>query len=158
MSWPLPASLIPHRPPQLYLTRIIDAEVGGEHPRIVAEGDFLPGDFPGHFPGRTIVPGVVYIEALAQALACLAALSGEGGAHVLTGVEKARFRGICAPPATLRFEVEVTERRFGLTWARGRVRQAEATLCTVVLQAGGMPEEVKQAVLGADGAAPASGP
>jgi 3-hydroxyacyl-[acyl-carrier-protein] dehydratase len=135
--WPPVVSLIPHRPPQLFLDRVVELDGA----RIRCETDFLPEHFPGHFPGRPIVPGVVMIEGLAQALACLASLSGEQGQAVLTGVEKARFRGFAAPPVRLVFEVEVTERRFGVTWAKGRVRHDDKVLCTVTLQAAVLPEE-----------------
>lgn len=148
--FPAPETLIPHRPPQLYVHRIVSADTEDpEHPRLVAEYDARREDFPGHFPGRVVVPGVVYVEALAQALACLAGLSGEGGAFVLTGVDKARFKGVCLPPATLTLEIEVSERRFGLTWAKGKVRHDGALLCSVTLQAAAMPEEVARDVLGA---------
>ena len=155
-TFPSPESLLPHRPPQLYVHRVLELSPGdigpdgiieGRGPSIVAEGDLRPEDFPGHFPGRVIVPGVAYIEALAQTLACMAALSGEGGAHVLTGVERAKFKGICLPPATLRYEVQVTERRFGLTWARGKVTRDGATLCQATLQAAAMPAELARDVL-----------
>lgn len=157
--FPTPESLLPHRPPQLYVHRILSLELGsagpdgsleGQGPRMIAEGDLRPEDFPGHFPGRVIVPGVAYIEALAQTLACLAALSGEGGPHVLTGVERAKFKGICLPPATLRFEVQVTERRFRLTWAKGKVTRDGITLCLATLQAAPMPAELAREVLQGD--------
>jgi len=135
--WPPVSSLLPHRAPQLVLDRVI--EVDGA--RIRCETDFLPEHFPGHFPGRPIVPGGVMIEGLAQALACLASLSGERGQPVLTGVEKARFRGLAEPPVRLTFEVEVTDRRFGVTWAKGTVRQDDRVLCTVTLQAAILPIE-----------------
>ena len=101
----------------------------------LCEGEMLPEHFPGHFPGRPIVPGVVMLEGLAQALACLAALAGEKGQAVLTGVEKVRFRGIATPPATLRFEATVTDRRFGVTWAKGKVTDGDRVLCTATVQA-----------------------
>lgn len=135
--WPPVPSLIPHRAPQLFLDRVVDVEGA----RIRCEADFVPEQFPGHFPGRPIVPGVVMIEGLAQALACLAAIAGEPGQAVLTGVEKARFRGFAVPPVRLEFEVEVTDRRFGVTWARGTVRQDSKVLCTVTLQAAVLPLE-----------------
>lgn len=147
MSFPAPTALLPHRAPQLHVTRVVSV-TGGDTPAIVAEWDVRPDDFPGHFPGRVIVPGVAQIEALAQALACLAALSGEAGAYVLTGVERARFKGVCLPPATLTLEVQVTERRFGLTWAKGTVKEGGALRCSATLQAASMPAEVAESVLG----------
>lgn len=137
LEWPPVTSLIPHRAPQLVLDRVVAVDGA----RIRCETEFLPEHFPGHFPGRPIVPGVVMVEGLAQALACLAALSGERGQAVLTGVEKARFRGFAAPPVRLSFEVEVTDRRFGVTWAKGTVRQDDKVLCTVTLQAAVLPED-----------------
>jgi 3-hydroxyacyl-[acyl-carrier-protein] dehydratase len=135
MNYPHPQSLIPHRPPTLYVDRVVSVEGF----RIVCERAFAPTEFPGHFPGRAIVPGVVMIEGLAQALACLGALGGEAGQAVLTGVEKARFRGLVEPPATLRFDVEVTDRRFGVVWATGRVLQGEREVCSAKLQAAILP-------------------
>lgn len=135
MTFPPVTSLIPHRAPMLYVDRVVSVE----GTTIVTERDFVPHDFPGHFPGQPIVPGVVMIEALAQTLACLGALAGEHGQAVLTGVEKARFRGLVEPPATLRFEVQVTDRRFGVAWAKGRVTHNGREVCTVGLQAAILP-------------------
>jgi 3-hydroxyacyl-[acyl-carrier-protein] dehydratase len=135
MEFPSVETLIPHRPPQLYVDRVLDV-VGT---RIRCAATFSPEQFPGHFPGRVLVPGVVLVEALAQTLACLGALSGERGQAVLTGIEKARFRGIAEPPVRLVFEVEVTDRRFGVTWAKGRVLDGERAICTVTLQAAVLP-------------------
>jgi 3-hydroxyacyl-[acyl-carrier-protein] dehydratase len=135
MTFPHPASLIPHRAPTLYVDRVVSVEGF----RIACARTFEPGEFPGHFPGRAIVPGVVMIEGLAQTLACLGALGGEAGQAVLTGVEKARFRGLVEPPATLTFEVEVTDRRFGVVWASGRVMHGDREVCSAKLQAAVLP-------------------
>ena len=48
-------SLIPHRSPPLYLDRVLSLEGG----RLVAERTFQPDEFPGHFPGRPLVPAGV---------------------------------------------------------------------------------------------------
>lgn len=131
MDFPPIESLIPHRAPHRHVSRMVSVEGS----RGVAEGDFTPADVSGHFPGRPIVPGVVMVEGLAQTLCAMATLSGEVGQAVLTGVEKARFRGLVMPPCTLTFEVEVTERRLGVTWARGRVLKDGAVVCSATLQA-----------------------
>ncbi|MSP56694.1 MAG: beta-hydroxyacyl-ACP dehydratase [Myxococcales bacterium] len=140
-------TLIPHRAPHRHVSRIVSVD----GLKAVAEGDFMPADVSGHFPGRPIIPGVVMVESLAQTLCALATLSGEHGQMVLTGVEKARFRGMASPPCTLRFEVEVTERRLGLTWAKGRVLRGADLLCSATLQAAMVPEDVVQAALKAAG-------
>lgn len=134
-SYPDIQSLIPHRSPTLYLDRVLSLEGG----RLVAERTFQPDEFPGHFPGRPLVPGVVMIEGLAQALAALAGLSGEPGLAVLTGVDRARFRGLVEPPATLHFEIEVRDRRFGLILARGQVKDGDRLVCSAELSAALLP-------------------
>lgn len=137
MDYPPVETLLPHRPPQLYLDRVVSVEGS----RIRCETDFTPEQFPGHFPGRPVVPGVVLVEGLAQCLACLAAISGERGLAVLTGVEKARFRGMAEPPVRVTFELEVTDRRFGVTWAKGSVRLDDRVICTATLQAAVIPDQ-----------------
>ena len=124
-------ALIPHRRPQ----RVIDRLLTWEGPRLIAEGRFSPDDVQGHFPGEPVVPGVVLIEGLAQALACLGRLNGEQGRALLTSIEGARFRALAAPPCTLTFEVEVVEQRFRVTTARGWVREGERWICTATLSA-----------------------
>lgn len=146
-SFPEIETLIPHRAPHRHVSRIVSVD----GLRAVAEGDFVPADVSGHFPGRPIIPGVVMVESLAQTLCALATLSGEHGQMVLTGIEKARFRGMASPPCTLRFEVEVTERRLGLTWAKGRVLRGADVLCSATLQAAIVAEELVQAAMNAAG-------
>lgn len=130
-AFPPIVTLVPHRPPQLLLDRVLDATPD----RITTEGHIPADALPGHFPGRPIVPGAWLVEGLAQSLAALAALRGATGPAFLTGVEKARFRGFAEPPVTLRYDVEVVDERFGQTRAKGVVRVGDRVVCTCELQA-----------------------
>jgi 3-hydroxyacyl-[acyl-carrier-protein] dehydratase len=101
-------TIIPHRDPFLFLDRVLELEPGA---RAVAEFD-VPGDawfVRGHFPGRPIVPGVIMVEALAQA-AAVAALSHSdhhGKLPLFAGIDDVRFKRIVTPGDTLRLETEI---------------------------------------------------
>ncbi len=70
--------ILPHRAPFLFVDRIVKW-IAGE--KIIAEKDLLPDEwyFPGHFPGKPIMPGVLVSEALAQSCGLLLGLTGEEG-------------------------------------------------------------------------------
>ncbi len=88
-----PEDLLPHRAPFLFVDEILEI-VPGESARGVWR---LTGDewfFPGHFPGRPTLPGVLMCEAIAQ-VGALAVLSDErfaGRLPLFGGIDKARFR------------------------------------------------------------------
>lgn len=100
---------LPHRPPFLFLTRVV--AMNGEG---AGEADWtLRGDepfFAGHFPGRPIVPGVLIVEALAQLSGLVAAAPRPDGplegrlAHA-----DVRFREAVSPPVSLRLRSRVTK-------------------------------------------------
>ena len=73
MSFPNPADVLPHRPPFLFVDEVLELVPGQ-----FARGAWnLTGDewfFPGHFPGRPTLPGVLMCEAVAQRLAAMATL------------------------------------------------------------------------------------
>ena len=93
---PRPADVLPHRPPFLLLDEVTQV-VPGQSARGLWR---LTGDewfFPGHFPGRPLMPGVMIIEALAQTAGILAFVSaGVVPNHetkfYFVGIDKARFR------------------------------------------------------------------
>ena len=101
-----PREVLPHRDPFAFITAI-DEVVPGQSARCRWE---LTGDeafFAGHFPGRPTLPGVLMLEALAQAGA-IAALQDErfaGKLLLFGGVDKARFRRQVLPGDTLTLEV-----------------------------------------------------
>ena len=108
MILPAPADILPHRPPFLFVDEVT-ALVAGES----AQGTWqLTGKewfFPGHFPGRPTLPGVLMCEAIAQ-LGAIAVLTDERGAGRLPlfgGLDGARFRRQVGPGDTLELAVEL---------------------------------------------------
>ncbi len=102
-------AILPHRYPMLLLDRIVEVK---RQQGIVAIKNVTANEpfFMGHFPGHPIMPGVLVIEALAQAGAALLLLENpdrERKLVVFTGIEKARFRKPVVPGDQLRLEIEV---------------------------------------------------
>ncbi len=102
---------LPHRYPFLLIDRVLELEIGKS---IVALKNvtFNEPQFTGHFPDQPIMPGVMIVEALAQATGILAFKSEvgkpiDGQIYMLVGIDKARFKRIVEPGDQLRLEVEV---------------------------------------------------
>ncbi|HHY44744.1 MAG TPA: 3-hydroxyacyl-ACP dehydratase FabZ [Firmicutes bacterium] len=117
-----PEEILPHRPPFLFISRIISIE---PEKGAVAEYD-VPHDLSilrGHFPGYPILPGVIVLEMLAQtgALAILSREEFKGKLAYLAGVDSARFRRPVSPGDTLRAEMTMDSMRLNVGRARGRV-------------------------------------
>ncbi|HZR14183.1 MAG TPA: 3-hydroxyacyl-ACP dehydratase FabZ [Acidimicrobiia bacterium] len=119
-----PVALLPHRPPFRFVDSVGSLEPGsGVEARYRVTGDepFLAG----HFPGNPIFPGVLQLEALAQAGA-IALLSDEryaGKLPLFGGVTDVRFRRLVRPgdELTLRVEMERLSARGGWGSARATV-------------------------------------
>ncbi len=106
-------AVLPHRYPFLLVDRIREWEA---NTRIVGIKNVTANEpfFPGHFPGRPIMPGVLILESLAQVGGVLAFKSSPpGGKPVvyLTGVDQAKFRKPVVPGDQLRLEITVLKRR-----------------------------------------------
>ncbi len=103
-------NLLPHRYPFLLVDRVVVFEKGE---RLVAVKNVTVNEphFQGHFPHRPVMPGVLIIEALAQACGLLAFLSAgrpEGdNVFYLVGVDGARFKRPVEPGDQLQLEVKV---------------------------------------------------
>lgn len=93
------AALLPHRYPFLLVDRVVEVT----DDRLVAWKNVTYNEpfFAGHFPGHPVMPGVLILEALAQAGALLAlhsaSLDVEKQAVYLLGIDKAKFRKIVVP-------------------------------------------------------------
>jgi 3-hydroxyacyl-[acyl-carrier-protein] dehydratase len=105
---------LPHRYPLLLVDRVLDLRVD-EEIRAVKAVSFNEQFFQGHFPGRPIMPGVLQIEALAQAAAILAIetlqLSGSGKLVYFMAIEDAKFRAPVEPGCLLELNVGFAQKR-----------------------------------------------
>jgi 3-hydroxyacyl-[acyl-carrier-protein] dehydratase len=113
--------LIPHRHPFLLLDEVVEL-IPGERchaRRLVRADDWW---FAGHFPGNPVMPGVLIVEALAQAgvVTALSHPANRGKLILFAGIDKVRFKRVVTPGDTLDLEVEVTMARSAV--GRGRVR------------------------------------
>lgn len=103
-------NIIPHRSPFLLVDRVLEMEVGK---RIVARKCVTYNEpfFTGHFPQEPVMPGVLIIEALAQAgaICVLSDEKNKGKIAFLGGVNKAKFRGKVVPGDVVTLEVEIVK-------------------------------------------------
>ena len=110
--------IIPHRYPFLLVDRVRDI-VPFQSAVGVKNVTFNEPFFQGHFPQRPVMPGVLILEALAQATGLLAFRSGNRGAerdslYYLVGIDKARFKQPVEPGDQLRLSVELIKTRRGI--------------------------------------------
>jgi 3-hydroxyacyl-[acyl-carrier-protein] dehydratase len=107
-EFPLPIEVLPHRPPFLFVDRVSALEVG-----VSAVGHWkLTGDewfFPGHFPGRPTLPGVLMCEAIAQlgAYTLLASPEHASKLPLFGGIDTARFRRQVVPGDELELRAQL---------------------------------------------------
>ncbi len=103
---------LPHRYPFLMVDRVIECEPGK---RLVAikNVSFNEPYFSGHFPDKPVMPGVLILEALAQATGILGFKTAEktnddGSLYLFVGIDNARFKRQVIPGDQLQLEVDLT--------------------------------------------------
>ena len=113
-------NILPHRPPFLLIDRIEEI-VEGE--KIVAIKNVTINEpyFVGHFPQEPVMPGVLIVEAMAQAgaVAVLSMDKFKGKTAYFGGIDKAKFRKKVVPGDTLRIEVEIIKLKLNAGIGKG---------------------------------------
>jgi 3-hydroxyacyl-[acyl-carrier-protein] dehydratase len=111
--------VLPHRPPFLLVDRVVELEPGK---RLVAWKCVTMNEpfFVGHFPGKPVMPGVLILEALAQACGLLAMKSlpdetVKDKVTFLMSIDGAKFRRPVVPGDRLELQVEIVKRK-GAIW------------------------------------------
>jgi 3-hydroxyacyl-[acyl-carrier-protein] dehydratase len=133
-------NILPHRYPFLLIDRVLELV---RMKRIVALKNVTITEpfFQGHFPGKPIMPGVLIVEAIAQAgglLLLTEVPKRDEMLMVFTGIEKARFRRPVVPGDQLRIEVEVRAWRItaarleGKAYVDGKVAAEATVTCRLV--------------------------
>lgn len=112
--------IIPHRYPFLLVDKVLEQEEGK---RVVAIKNVTANEpfFQGHFPDYPVMPGVLILEALAQAgaIAVLAIEENKGKIGFFAGVDKCRFKKQVKPGDQLKLEVEITRMRGAIGKGKG---------------------------------------
>jgi 3-hydroxyacyl-[acyl-carrier-protein] dehydratase len=114
---------LPHRYPMLLVDRV-EAIVPDQSITAIKAVSMNEGFFQGHFPGRPIMPGVLIVEALAQAAGILAVeslgLANSGKLVYFMAIEGAKFRAPVEPGCLLQLDVEFVQKRSSVCKFSGR--------------------------------------
>lgn len=124
---------LPHRYPMLLVDRVVS--LSDEEIHAVKAVSFNEGFFQGHFPGRPIMPGVLQIEALAQAAGILAVeslgLAGSGKLVYFMAIEEAKFRSPVEPGHLLELRAGFVQKRSRVCKFWGKASIGDKVTCDV---------------------------
>jgi beta-hydroxyacyl-ACP dehydratase FabZ len=127
-------AVLPHRYPFLLIDRVL--EMDGRRIRAIKNVTFNEPFFQGHFPGQPVMPGVLVVEAMAQAGGFMLFSQVEERAKRLiyfSGIDSCRFRRPVVPGDQVLFEVEVLSMRRSFAKLRGRAEVDGALVCEAEL-------------------------
>ncbi|MBI5637712.1 MAG: 3-hydroxyacyl-ACP dehydratase FabZ [Nitrospinae bacterium] len=123
---------LPHRYPFLLIDRVLEMKEF-EHIKAVKNVTINEPFFTGHFPGQPIMPGVLIIEAMAQAAAYLAIKSAKDipGKKIplFAGIDGAKFKRPVVPGDTLILDLKVTKTRQRIWWLAGTAHVGDELAC-----------------------------
>ena len=128
---------LPHRYPILLVDRVLELEKG-QRIKAIKNVTINEEFFNGHFPHRPVMPGVLMLEALAQAAAVLAFETlgvepNEKTVYYFAGIEGARFKRPVEPGDQLVMDVEVLRHKAGIYKFKGVARVGEEIACEAEL-------------------------
>lgn len=127
-------SILPHRPPFLFVDEVTEIS----DTRIVAKRNIRADEyfFSGHFPQEPIMPGVLIVEALAQAGGIMLLRKHKGAIPLFMGIDHARFRKIVRPGDTLIMVVELVQERGSIVKISGVAKVNTEIVCEAIILAG----------------------
>jgi beta-hydroxyacyl-ACP dehydratase FabZ len=126
--------VLPHRYPFLLIDRVL--EMDGRRVRALKNVTYNEPFFQGHFPGQPVMPGVLVVEAMAQAGGYMLFSQIEDRANKLiyfSGIDSCRFRRPVVPGDQVVFEVEVLSMRRTFAKLRGRAMVEGSLACEAEL-------------------------
>jgi 3-hydroxyacyl-[acyl-carrier-protein] dehydratase len=129
-------TLIPHRYPMLLVDRVLDYEAG-KWLHAIKNVTFNEPVFTGHFPELAIFPGVLILEALAQATGVLGFKTTEGREddemYLFASIDNAKFKKPVVPGDTMHLHVEFVKERRGMWKFYGEAKVDGKVVCSADL-------------------------
>lgn len=129
-------TLIPHRYPMLLIDRVEDYEPG-KWLHGIKNVTYNEPVFQGHFPGNSIFPGVMILEALAQATGVLGFKTHEDKAgkelYLFASIDNAKFKRPVTPGDTMHLHVEFIKERRGMWKFHGEAKVDGKVVCSADL-------------------------
>ncbi|HEY0975213.1 MAG TPA: 3-hydroxyacyl-ACP dehydratase FabZ [Solimonas sp.] len=127
-------TMLPHRYPFLLVDRVLDVDAEAGRLTAIKNVTYNEPYFPGHFPGLPTMPGVIMLEAMAQACGLLAIIKSglradSGLILYFAGIDNCRFKRPVVPGDQLRFAVTLDKHKRDLWKFTAEARVGEELAC-----------------------------